>query len=131
MKTWPYYLANRPAAPNEDLTVRDKYSGKPVARVAVADARAIDDAIAAAVAAAEPMRALKAYRRQDILMHCVERFRERAEELALGLCAEAVAVVYDLGDGKSMFIEGYFRQEFSFNVSGTSRDKTNVKFSLF
>jgi acyl-CoA reductase-like NAD-dependent aldehyde dehydrogenase len=95
MKTYPYYLANRPATPNEDLTVRDKYSGKPVARVAVADARAIDDAIAAAVAAAEPMRALQAYRRQDILMHCVERFRERAEELALGLCAEAGKPIRD------------------------------------
>jgi acyl-CoA reductase-like NAD-dependent aldehyde dehydrogenase len=54
--TYPYYLANKPQAPNVDLEVTDKYSGEIVARVAVADARAIDTAIAAAEAAQMPLR---------------------------------------------------------------------------
>jgi len=45
--------------------------------------------------------------------------------MSLGLSAEALAKIYDLGNGQSMSLEGYFRQEFSFNVSGTSEEKTN------
>ncbi|MBI5092975.1 MAG: aldehyde dehydrogenase family protein [Candidatus Hydrogenedentes bacterium] len=92
---YPYYLANRPAASNDNLAVTDKYSGEVVARVAVADAKAIDAGIAAAVRAAEPMRKLAAYERQAILNHCVKRFTERAEELALALCVEAGKPIRD------------------------------------
>ena len=42
-----------------------------------------------------------------------------------GLPAESSAKVYQLGDENSMSIEGYFRQEFSFNVSDSSKEKTN------
>ena len=62
--TYPYWLANETVAPNTDLEVRDKYSGEVAARVAMADRDAIDAAIAAAVGAAEPMRAMAAYQRQ-------------------------------------------------------------------
>ena len=55
--TYPYWLANEAVAPNTDLEVRDKYSGEVATRVAMADRGAIDAAIAAAVGAAEPMRA--------------------------------------------------------------------------
>ena len=47
-ETYPYYLANRPATPNADLEVFDKYTGEVATRVAMADAAAIDAAIAAA-----------------------------------------------------------------------------------
>lgn len=86
---YPYYLANRAEAPNADLVVTDKYTGKEATRVALADAAAIDRAIASAVAAAEPMRAMAAYERQAVLEHCVKRFRERFDELAMSLCIEA------------------------------------------
>ncbi len=36
--TYPYYLANKPTAPNTDLVVVNKYTGEPACRVAVADA---------------------------------------------------------------------------------------------
>ena len=49
MKTYPYYIANRPLQPNADLEVRDKYSGEVAARVAYGDAAAIDSTIAAAI----------------------------------------------------------------------------------
>src|SRR2546426_997687 len=94
-KTYPYYLANEPQAPNHDLEVTDKYTGELATRVALADRQAIDRAIAAAVLAAEPMRRLHAYERQQVLQHCVRRFTERAEELAQALCVEAGKAIKD------------------------------------
>jgi acyl-CoA reductase-like NAD-dependent aldehyde dehydrogenase len=93
--TYPYWLAGEPVAPNHDLEVRDKYSGEVATRVAMADAKAIDAAIAAAVAAAEPMRRLGAYQRQAVLEHCVRRFQERFDELAMSLCLEAGKPIKD------------------------------------
>ena len=94
-KTYPYYLANRPAQPNSALDVRDKYSGKRATRVALADARTIDKAIAAAVKAEAPMRTFPPYARQAVLEHCVARFRERFDELAMALCIEAGKPIRD------------------------------------
>ena len=94
-KSWPYYLANKPRKPNTDLEVRDKYSGKIATRTALADAKAIDKAIAAAVKAEPAMRAMPPYERQAVLKHCVERFRERHDELAMALCIEAGKPIRD------------------------------------
>lgn len=92
---YPYYLANEPKTPNTDLEVTDKYSGEVVTRVAQADAGAVEEAVAAAVRAAEPMRRMKAYERQAVLDHCVRRFRERSGELAHALCVEAGKPIKD------------------------------------
>ena len=92
---YPYYLANRAVAANRDLPVIDKYTGKVATVVALAGEAVIDQAIAAAVAAAEPMRRMKAYERQAVLMHCVKRFTERADELAESLCVEAGKPIKD------------------------------------
>ena len=92
---YPYYLANRPEQPNADLEVTDKYSGAVATRVAMADAAAIDRAIGRAEAARGPMAALPAYRRQAVLDHCVRRFRERFDELALALTIEAGKPIRD------------------------------------
>jgi acyl-CoA reductase-like NAD-dependent aldehyde dehydrogenase len=94
-ENYPYYLANRAVHANRELVVTDKYSGKEATRVAMADEAAIERAIAAAVAAERPMRALKAYQRQAVLQHCVRRFTERAEELAESLCIEAGKPIKD------------------------------------
>jgi acyl-CoA reductase-like NAD-dependent aldehyde dehydrogenase len=95
VRTYPYYLANKSLAPNHDVEVTDKYSGEIVARVAVADAKAIDTAIAAAAAAQASLRKLPAYRRQEVLLHCVDRFKKRFDELALSLCMEAGKPIKD------------------------------------
>ncbi|HTL51010.1 MAG TPA: aldehyde dehydrogenase family protein [Planctomycetota bacterium] len=92
---YPYFLANQAVAANQDLAVTDKYSGEVFTKVALADAKAIDAGIAAAAAAAEPMRKMPAYKRQEILNHCVKRFGERFEELALSLCREAGKPIKD------------------------------------
>jgi acyl-CoA reductase-like NAD-dependent aldehyde dehydrogenase len=86
---YPYYLANRPQQPNSELTVTNKYSGEIAARIALADAAALDQAIAAAAGAAEPMRRMSAWQRKAVLTHVVNRCRERAEELAQSLVVEA------------------------------------------
>src|SRR5687768_14736563 len=93
--TYPLYLANEAKQPNADLEVTDKYSGKVAFRVALADAATIDAGIAAAVEAAEPMARMASYERQAVLQHCVDRFRERFDELAYALCVEAGKPIND------------------------------------
>ena len=93
--SYPLYLANEAQSPNQDLIVTDKYSGQVATRVAQADAATIDAGIAWAVKAAEPMAEMAAYERQDVLNHCVKRFQERYDELALALCIEAGKPIKD------------------------------------
>lgn len=92
---YPYYLANRPESPNADLAVEEKYTRRIATRVALADASALDRAIAAAHDARPACAALASYERADVLRHCARRFEERAEELALALCIEAGKPVKD------------------------------------
>ena len=116
---YPYYIANQPVFANSDLEVSDKYSGAIVARVALADSVAIDQAISAAVSAEEPMRALPSYQRQAILYHCVKRFEERAEELALALCVEAGKPIRDSRGEVTRLIDTFrIAAEESVRISG-------------
>lgn len=92
---YPYYLANEAVAANTDLEVTDKYSGEVATRVALADAKAIDAAIGAAVAALPALRAYPPFKRQAVLEHCAKRFRERFDELAMALCIEAGKPIND------------------------------------
>lgn len=92
---YPYYLANEAVFANTDLEVTDKYSGEVATRVAMADAKTIDEAIAWSVKAEKAMAALAPYERQAILNHCVKRFQERADELAMALCIEAGKPIKD------------------------------------
>jgi len=94
-KSYPYYLGNEAVTPNQDLAVTDKFSGEVVTHVPIADSAAIERGIELAVEAAEPMRELGAYERQAVLNHCVARFTERAEELAMALCIEAGKPIKD------------------------------------
>ena len=93
--SYPLYLNNKAYQPNADLEVTDKYSGEVAFRVALADARTIDEGIAGAVRAAEPMARMASFERQAVLDHCVSRFRERFDELAYALCVEAGKPIKD------------------------------------
>jgi acyl-CoA reductase-like NAD-dependent aldehyde dehydrogenase len=93
--TYPLYLNNKALQPNTDLAVTDKYTGEIAFRTALATPDIIEEAIAGAVRAAEPMARLAAYERQDVLMHCVARFRARFDELAHALCVEAGKPIKD------------------------------------
>ncbi|WP_394829465.1 aldehyde dehydrogenase family protein [Pendulispora albinea] len=94
-EAYPYYLANQAVFANTDLEVTDKYSGKVATRVALADAKAIDQAIGAAVTATKPLREMAPFQRQAVLEHCVARFRQRFDELAEALCIEAGKPIND------------------------------------
>ncbi len=104
---YPYYLASEAVYANADLEVTDKYSGEVATRVAMADAKAIDAGIAAAVAAQEQMAAFPPFRRQAVLNHCVDRFTERAEELAVALCIEAGKPIKDSRGEVSRLIDTF------------------------
>ncbi len=106
-KSYPYYLANEAVSPNTDLVVTDKFTGEPATRVAMADASTIDCAIASAVEATEPMRRMAPYERQAVLNHCVDRFTERAEELAYSLCVEAGKPIKDSRGEVSRLIDTF------------------------
>jgi len=86
---YPFYLANSPQQPNADLVVEDKYTGEPTSRVALADAKVLEESISRAVVAAEAMRKMHVYQRRDVLDHLVARCTQREDELAEGLCIEA------------------------------------------
>jgi acyl-CoA reductase-like NAD-dependent aldehyde dehydrogenase len=92
---YPFYLANKPQSPNQDLVVKDKYTGAIATRVALASADDIDRAIAAAQAVEPAMAAMAPYERQAILQFCVTAFTERQEELADALCVEAGKPIRD------------------------------------
>ena len=104
---YPLYIANRPEKPNTDLEVIDKFTGEVATRVPLAKVEQIDEAIGAAVAAAEPMRKLPPYERQNTLNHCVTRFTERAEELAMALCIEAGKPIKDSRGEVSRLIDTF------------------------
>ena len=93
--TYPYYLANKAVFANKELIVKDKYTGKDATCVALASSDVIDKAITASVNATQAMRNLTSYERQTVLEHCVKRFTERADELAMVLCIEAGKPIKD------------------------------------
>ncbi|MEO9601436.1 aldehyde dehydrogenase family protein [Parasphingorhabdus sp.] len=92
---YPLYLNNEAAQPNTDLEVTDKYTNEVAFRTALATPDVIEEAIAGAVAAAEPMAKMASYERQNVLQHCVDRFKERFDELAYSLCIEAGKPIKD------------------------------------
>ncbi|MEM9842910.1 MAG: aldehyde dehydrogenase family protein, partial [Pseudomonadota bacterium] len=52
-------------------------------------------AISGAVSATHPMARMASFERQDILQHCVTRFKQRFDELAYALCVEAGKPIKD------------------------------------
>ena len=106
-ENWPYYVANKPCEPNHDLEVTDKFTGDVAARVALADTKAIEEGIAGCVAAAEPFAEMRPYERQQVLNHCVARFTERFDELAMSLCIEAGKPIKDSRGEVSRLIDTF------------------------
>ncbi len=92
---YPYYLSGKPVFPAADLPVTHKFTGQTVCRVALADAAAIDRAIAGAVEAFDQTRRLPAHRRQSILDHVITRVHQRHEELSHVLAVEAGKPIRD------------------------------------
>jgi len=94
-EVYPLYLNNEAVQPNTDLEVTDKYTNEVAFRTALATPDVIEEAIAGAVSASEPMARMASYERQNVLQHCVDRFKERYDELAYSLCVEAGKPIKD------------------------------------
>lgn len=94
-KAYPYYLANEAVFANQDLAITNKYTNEVATYTALADAKVIDQAIAAAEASQPLLNKMAPYERQNILNHCVKRFEERFDELAYALCIEAGKPIKD------------------------------------
>ena len=107
VKSYPYYLANRAIQANTDLDVLDKHTGEVAFQVALADDAVVDQAITASVRARRAMAELPSWRRRDVLLHCVSRFRERQDELVEVLIVEAGKVVRDAGGEVTRLIETF------------------------
>lgn len=106
-QSFPYYLANRAVPANEDLEVVDKHTGEVAYRVALAHDDQVDEAIASAERARRPMSELPSHQRRDVLLHCVERFRERYDELTEVLIVEAGKVITDARGEVGRLIETF------------------------
>ena len=106
-ETYPYYLANRAVHANTDLEVTDKFTGKVASKVALAYSDAIDQAIDAAVASQKALAKFAPYQRKAVLEHCVKRFRERFEEMAVALCIEAGKPIKDSRGEVSRLIDTF------------------------
>jgi acyl-CoA reductase-like NAD-dependent aldehyde dehydrogenase len=106
-ETYPCFVGNQAEDPNHDLAVTDKFSGEVATRVPLVDAATIDRAIGLAHAAEGPMAAMPAYERQAVLSHCVTRFKERFDELALSLCVEAGKPIKDAKGEVSRLIDTF------------------------
>ena len=89
MKIFPVYLAGEAVELNADLVVCDKYTGEKYAATSLSNPAHINQAITAAESSRSAMKNLPAWKRQEILDHCIRRFKERREELAMTLCIEA------------------------------------------
>lgn len=105
--SYPHYIAGRPSSPNTGIEVLDKYSGKRATRVPLADAATVRKAIAAAHDARAAMAAFPPHARRQVLEHCVQRFQERQEELALALCIEAGKPIADARGEVSRLIDTF------------------------
>jgi acyl-CoA reductase-like NAD-dependent aldehyde dehydrogenase len=106
-ETYPLYVCNEARQPNADLEVTDKFTGEVAFRVAQADAATILEGIAGTVEATEPMARMPAYERQDVLQHCVDRFKARFDELAYALCVEAGKPIKDSEGEVSRLIDTF------------------------
>jgi acyl-CoA reductase-like NAD-dependent aldehyde dehydrogenase len=94
-KHYPAYLANAPVQGASELDVLDKFTGVRATRVAFADAALVRKGIVAAHKARRAMAEFPPDKRRDVLEHCVRRFTERQDELALALCVEAGKPIRD------------------------------------
>ena len=93
---YPLYLNNEAEQPNADLEVTDKYhrQGR-VPRARRPTRRRSTPASRARSRRPSRWRGWPSYERQAVLQHCVDRFKERFDELAYALCVEAGKPIKD------------------------------------
>lgn len=89
MQKFPMILAGKCSTPNQDLTVRDKYTQEIIATVPLASPAHIESAIQAGVSAVDEMQRLSGAERKRILVHCIARLRQSRDDFVQTLVQEA------------------------------------------
>jgi acyl-CoA reductase-like NAD-dependent aldehyde dehydrogenase len=89
MIEYPMFIDGQAVFGGTKLTVVDKYTGEPLALVSVAEKANVEQAIAAARRGAATMAAMPAHRRAEILGRAAALLRERREDFARTIVAEA------------------------------------------
>jgi acyl-CoA reductase-like NAD-dependent aldehyde dehydrogenase len=100
---YPMYQASKPVLARESHTsinpnvmpVYNKANGQLASHVTIADGKAIQSSIEAAVRAEPAMAALPSYKRKDILQQMVRGLEERQQELATVLAIEVGKPIKD------------------------------------
>jgi acyl-CoA reductase-like NAD-dependent aldehyde dehydrogenase len=95
MRECPFYLAGRPGRAGDPLDVINPYDKSIVGRTWLAGDREFDQAAHAAVEAAPQMRELHAYQRAEILSGISTALKQRRDEIATTLAAEAGKPIRD------------------------------------
>lgn len=83
------YIGGRWMGAGEPIPVRNKYTGQVIATIPTAGREDIEAAVTAAVKAAADMAQMPAHRRAAILAQTAQNIRERREEFARTIAAEA------------------------------------------
>ena len=89
MQKFPMILAGKHSTPNQDLTVRDKYTQEIIATVPLATPAHIESAIQSGVSAVKDMQRLSGAERKRILVHCIARLRQSRGDFVRTLVQEA------------------------------------------
>lgn len=92
---YPLFIGGKAVATETHIDVVDKYTGQRITTVSTASAAEIERGISECVSAADAMRKLPSYVRQEILYQCVSAFESHADELAHVLCLEAGKPIRD------------------------------------
>ncbi|SER80057.1 aldehyde dehydrogenase family protein [Actinokineospora terrae] len=87
-KPRPFWVAGRPHSSDDTIEVRHPYDGTDVATVSVPGPEHVEAAIAAAAAAAKPLRSVPAHVRASALAHVAHTLAARTEEIAETITAE-------------------------------------------
>ncbi|MFO0662617.1 MAG: aldehyde dehydrogenase family protein [Polyangiaceae bacterium] len=92
---YPLIVAGQSRFTERLTDVTDKFTGETVSRVSTAGPEVLEEAITEAAKSAKELRRFPPYERRAVLEHCVSRFQERKEELAMSLCIEAGKPIKD------------------------------------
>jgi len=89
MQKFPMFLAGQCSTPNQDLTIKNKYTNQIIATAPLATPDHFEKAIQAGCAAADAMQQLTGAKRKGILLHCIARLRQSKEDFIQTLVQEA------------------------------------------
>lgn len=93
--SYPLYLAGRAVFTDSTMPVTNKFTGESIARVSLADAHILDEAIGAGQSAERTCRKMSSHARSAVLNHLASRLQAKRDEFARVLALEAGKPIRD------------------------------------